>query len=306
MKALGKLPAAERPAVGEAANRAKSAASRARSPRGWRRSPRRALAADLARVVDVTLPRARARALGTLHPLTLVRREIEEIFARPRLRRRDRPQDRDRLAQLRRAQHAAGPPRARHAGHLLRRGRAHPALAHLAGADPHDAGAAAAGPDHRARATSSAATTTRRTRRCSRRSRGCCVDEDVTFADLKGTLLHFVQRFFGPRSWASACGPATSRSPSRGRGRRRLLPVRRQRPGDGAGLPPVQGHRLDRDRRLGHGRTPNVFRAVGYDPRRSPGFAFGMGLVAHGDAQVRRRRPRSFYEDDVRFLAQFR
>ncbi|HEY7372387.1 MAG TPA: phenylalanine--tRNA ligase subunit alpha, partial [Polyangia bacterium] len=78
MKALGKLPATERPAVGEAANRAKSGIERAVAERLSALGEAN-LAADLARVVDVTLP-ARGGALGTLHPLTLVRREIEQIF----------------------------------------------------------------------------------------------------------------------------------------------------------------------------------------------------------------------------------
>src|SRR6188472_11302 len=69
MKALGRLPPEERPVVGEAANRAKASIEGAVAARlgGLAES---ALAADLARVVDVTLP-ARGAPLGTLHPLTL-------------------------------------------------------------------------------------------------------------------------------------------------------------------------------------------------------------------------------------------
>src|SRR5262245_14233597 len=78
MKALGRLPPAERPAVGEAANRAKSKIEGAVGAR-LAALAEVALAADLGRVVDVTLPGRGAR-LGTLHPLTLVRREIEAIF----------------------------------------------------------------------------------------------------------------------------------------------------------------------------------------------------------------------------------
>src|SRR5262249_7990247 len=52
--------------------------------------------------------------------------------------------------QLRGAQHPARPPGARHAGHLLRRGRLCAADAHLAGADPRDDRAPAAVPLHRA------------------------------------------------------------------------------------------------------------------------------------------------------------
>mgnify|MGYP000034020312 CR=1 FL=1 len=42
---------------------------------------------------------------------------------------------------------------------------------------------------------------------------GLCVDEGVTFADLKGTLLYFVQRFFGSSGLHPA--GATSRPPGR-------------------------------------------------------------------------------------------
>jgi phenylalanyl-tRNA synthetase alpha chain len=50
---------------------------------------------------------------------------------------------------------------------------------------------------------------------------------------------------------------------------------------------------------------PNVLRAVGYDPEKVTGFAFGLGVERfcmrrHGVDDIRR-----FYENDVRFLRQF-
>ncbi len=50
---------------------------------------------------------------------------------------------------------------------------------------------------------------------------------------------------------------------------------------------------------------PNVLRAVGYDPEQVTGFAFGLGVERfcmrrHNITDIRR-----FYENDVRFLAQF-
>ena len=145
--------------------------------------------------------------------------------------------------------------------------------------------------DHRARATSSAATTTPRTRRCSRRSRACYVDEDVSFADLKGTLLHFVHALLRHRTSASACARATSRSPSR---RPRSTP-----PATCAAGPGRSGGRTCRLCKGsgwieigGSGMVhPNVFRAVGYDPETVTGLRVRHGAVAHGDAEVRRRRP---------------
>ncbi len=50
---------------------------------------------------------------------------------------------------------------------------------------------------------------------------------------------------------------------------------------------------------------PNVFRAVGYDPDKVSGFAFGLGIerfcMKHYEVDDIRR----FYENDVRFLKQF-
>ena len=141
-----------------APNADKKAIGQARPTRSCRRSRRAfasALAAlarrgararDLERTVDVTLP-GRARRLGHLHPLTLVAARDRADLRAARLRRRRGAAGRDRLPQLRSARDAEGSPRARHAGHVLRRrrDRRRPAHAHLAGADPHDAGAAAAG-----------------------------------------------------------------------------------------------------------------------------------------------------------------
>jgi phenylalanyl-tRNA synthetase alpha chain len=57
---------------------------------------------------------------------------------------------------------------------------------------------------------------------------------------------------------------------------------------------------------LGSGMVhPAVFEAVGYDPEKVTGFAFGMGLervamLKHGVDDIR-----LFYENDLRFLEQF-
>jgi phenylalanyl-tRNA synthetase alpha chain len=74
MKALGRIPAAERPRVGEAANRARDLIESAVSVR-LRALQEQTLQIELARSEDVTLP-ARGDLPGTLHPLTLVRREV--------------------------------------------------------------------------------------------------------------------------------------------------------------------------------------------------------------------------------------
>ena len=50
---------------------------------------------------------------------------------------------------------------------------------------------------------------------------------------------------------------------------------------------------------------PNVFRAVGYDPERYTGFAFGIGVDRVAMIRHNIRDIRMFLLNDVRFLSQF-
>lgn len=129
---------------------------------------------------------------------------------------------------------------------------------------------------------------------------GLYVDEGVSMADLKGTLDRFLKEFFGPDT-------VTRFVPS-------YYPF--VEPGaavdircffcGGAGCSvcgPLSGGWLEV---LGAGMVhPNVFRAVGYDPERWTGFAFGMGverlaMLRHGVPDIR-----LFFDSDVRFIRQF-
>ncbi len=79
---------------------------------------------------------------GARHPLTTHPGPVADIFVGDGLRGRRGPRARGGVAQLRRAEHRAGPPGAHDDGHVLRRppeDRAGAAHAHLAGAGPHDA-----------------------------------------------------------------------------------------------------------------------------------------------------------------------
>lgn len=127
---------------------------------------------------------------------------------------------------------------------------------------------------------------------------GLMVDKDVKFSDLKGTLSVFCKSMFGedikmrlrphffPFTEPSAevdiscimCAGGGCRVCS-GNGWLEIL---------GAGMV-----------------NPKVFEAVGYDPEKYTGFAFGMGveriaMLLYGIEDIR-----LFYENDVRFLRQF-
>jgi phenylalanyl-tRNA synthetase alpha chain len=136
---------------------------------------------------------------------------------------------------------------------------------------------------------------------------GLAVDEDITLADLKGTLLAFAQAIFGderhvrlrphffPFTEPSVEVDVSCFNCTDGLTR------------DGARCPLCKGTGWIEI--LGAGMVdPNVFGYVrdhGYDPERIQGFAFGMGVeriafLKHGVSDLR-----LFYDNDLRFLRQF-
>jgi len=121
---------------------------------------------------------------------------------------------------------------------------------------------------------------------------GLCIDEGVTFADLKETLRLFARQIFG--------------SDVRMRFRPSFFPFTEP-------SAEVDIWWSDESREggqwleiLGCGMVdPNVLEAVNVDPERYTGFAFGMGIeriamLRHGIKDIR-----LLYENDVRFLDQF-
>jgi phenylalanyl-tRNA synthetase alpha chain len=126
---------------------------------------------------------------------------------------------------------------------------------------------------------------------------GLVVDEGISLADLKGTLNAFAERFFEARvktRFRPSFFPYTEPSAE--------LDVECQGCA-GAGCPLCK--QTGWIEVLGCGMVhPAVFEAVGYDPERYTGFAFGVGierlaLRLYGIDDIR-----MFYENDLRFLEQ--
>ncbi len=116
---------------------------------------------------------------------------------------------------------------------------------------------------------------------------GLAVDADITIGDLKGTLAYFAREFFGPDA------------------KTRFIPHFFPFTEPSAEMAVwFRGGWLEL---LGCGMVdPNVFEAVGYDPQKVTGFAFGMGverlaMVRHDIGDIRH-----LYENDLRVLEQFR
>jgi len=127
---------------------------------------------------------------------------------------------------------------------------------------------------------------------------GLYVDEGVSFADLKQTLYHFVQELFG--------------EDTRVRFRPSYFPFTEPSAemdisctickGEGCNLCKYTGW----VEILGCGMVdPNVLANCGIDPTIYSGFAFGMGIERITNLKYEIRDLRLFSENDVRFLSQF-
>jgi phenylalanyl-tRNA synthetase alpha chain len=168
---------------------------------------------------------------------------------------------------------------------------------------------------------------------------GLVVGEGVSLADLKGTLFVFLHELFGderklrfrpsffPYTEPSAevdisCGACggTGRIKSAREGEGGLVsPKLANEHASEAGLaapkpdsiPSGEGgcgmcKRTGWVEILGSGMVhPAVFEAVGYDPDRYTGFAFGMGIERVALLKWGVEDIRLFYENDLRFLEQF-
>ena len=142
---------------------------------------------------------------------------------------------------------------------------------------------------------------------------GLLVGEDVSLADLKGTLFAFLRELFGderklrfrpsffPYTEPSAevdiscgsCGGTGFIPP-------KLADVRASEGGCG------MCKRTGWLEILGSGMVhPAVFEAVGYDAERYTGFAWGVGIERVAFLRYQMDDMRMFFENDLRFLEQF-
>ena len=126
---------------------------------------------------------------------------------------------------------------------------------------------------------------------------GLLADDRTSFADLKGVLDRFLKALFGAKT--------------RTRFRPHFFPFTEPSAEVDIACASCGGKGCSTCGKkgwleiMGCGMVhPNVFKAVGYDPRAVQGFAFGMGveriaMLKHGIADIR-----MFFENDLRFLEQ--
>jgi len=127
---------------------------------------------------------------------------------------------------------------------------------------------------------------------------GLYVDKDVSFADLKQTLLYFTKEMFG-------------------KSKIRLRPSYFPFTEPSAEIDIYWGLKTETDYRITKGTgwleiggcgmvDPNVLKNCGIDAAKYNGFAFGMGVERIAMLQYGIGDIRMFYENDVRFLEQFK
>jgi phenylalanyl-tRNA synthetase alpha chain len=313
LKEVASAPADQRPVLGREANELKREIETALDEKRAAIEASRAPAGS----VDVTLP-GRRPSIGRTHPLTALRTRIEGIFARQGYEILDGPETEDDWHNFEALnmppEHpardmqdtlylrepwarpvaragAGGPAPQDKAATLL---RTHTSAMQIRYMETHEPPVRIIAPGRVYRRDNLDLTHTPMFQQVE----GLVVGEGVTMGDLKGTLIGFLRELFTPDT------PVVFR-PS-------FFPYTEPSADAFIGCQQCKGSGCAMCKRtgfievLGSGMVhPAVFEAVGYDPVRITGFAFGVGierlaLLMHGVEDIR-----LFYENDLRFLEQF-
>jgi phenylalanyl-tRNA synthetase alpha chain len=296
LKALGKLPAQERPAAGQKINDAKVAIHAAIEARR-ERLDRESLDAELARgTIDVTLP-GRGQEPGSIHPVTRARLRIERIFMQAGFEIATGPEVEDDFHNFEALNIPANhPARAMHDtfyfpdGRLL---RTHTSPVQIRAMRARKPPMALIAPGRVYRNDSDMTHTP-----MFHQVEGIVVGENVSFANLKAMLHTFVERFF--------------EQPLGMRLRPSYFPF--TEPSAEVDIECVFCHgtgcRVCKQTGwleiLGCGMIhPNVLAAAGIDSEKWQGYAFGMGIERVTMLRYSVDDLRVFFENDVQFLKQF-
>jgi phenylalanyl-tRNA synthetase alpha chain len=297
LQALGALPKAERPAAGQRINEAKervSATIDTRRVQLEHADVERKLAAGR---IDVTLP-GRGEERGGLHPVTKARLRIEMLFRRAGFEVAAGPEIEDDFHNFEALNIPPNhPARAMHDtfyfpdGRLL---RTHTSPVQVRALLAHGAPIAVIAPGRVYRNDHDMTHSP-----MFHQLEGLVVGESISFANMKATLHGFLQAFF-ERDLAMRLRPSyfPFTEPSaevdmscvfcEGKGCRTCKHT---------GWLEISGCGMVH---------PNVLKASGVDPERYTGYAFGAGIDRLAMLRYGVNDLRLFFEDDLRFLRQFR
>ena len=286
LKTLGTLAPEERKAAGESINRVRDAIVEAMSSRKTELASKALDAQLAAEAIDVTLPGTDV-SVGSIHPVSRTLERIADIFGRLGYELADGPEIEDdwhNFEALNFPPHH--PARAMHDtfyfpdGRLLRTHTSGVQIRYMLENKP-PLRMIAAGKVYR---SDSDQTHTPMFHQVE----GLLIDEHASFADLKGTLTEFVRAFFErdfEMQFRPSYFPFTEPSAE--------VDIAWTQPDGSSKWLEV----------LGCGMVhPNVLRAVGIDPEKYRGFAFGLGVERFAMLRYGVDDLRKFFENDARFL----
>ncbi len=298
LKQLGRLPADQRPQAGQAINQVKQQVQEAIEAR------RQALQAETlerqlaGERVDVTLP-GRGQEIGGLHPVTRTLQRIEQLFAGMGFSAVSGPEIEDDYHNFEALNIPAHhPARAMHDTFYIddhRVLRTHTSPVQIRVMEQHKPPFRVIAPGRVYRCDSDLTHTP-----MFHQVEGLLVDENVSFADLKGLLDEFLKHFFERDHLGVRFRPSyfPFTEPSAEVDIECVICA-----GEGCR---VCGH-SGWVEILGCGMVhPNVFEHVGVDNEQYTGLAFGMGVERLSMLKYGVNDLRLFFENDLRFLRQFR
>jgi phenylalanyl-tRNA synthetase alpha chain len=306
LRTIAALAPDERAAVGSSANAARQQLSALIEAREAQLAGAELDARLVEDRLDVTLPAVPAFAAGHLHLLTQTRRDIEDVFVGLGFRIAEGPEVEQTSLNFDAINtNATHPSRARSdtfyvSDEIVLRTHTSPVQVRAMMASPPPLYVIAPGRVFR---LDNDATHTPQFHQIE----GLAVDDGITLADLKGTLLAFARAIFGDErevqlrpDFFPFTEPSVEIDVSCFNCNHGYMP-------DGSRCPLCKGSGWLEI--LGAGMVdPNVFEYVrehGYDPERVSGFAFGMGIeriamLRHGVPDLR-----LYFDNDLRFLDQF-
>ena len=291
LKSLGKLSKEERPAAGQEINKAKVAIQKAIEIKKTALQEAAINEQLKSETIDVTLP-GRGQDLGSLHPITLTLNRIQDYFKQYGFVVEEGPEIEDEFHNfeaLNIPDHH--PARAMHDtfyfdDQLLLRTHTSSVQIHVMKEQKPPIRIIAPGRVYRCDSDPTHSPMFHQVE-------GLLVDENVSFVDLKGIIIHFLQSFFENENLQVRFRPS-------------YFPFTEPSAEIDIGMLDKNSNEIKWLEVMGCGMVhPNVFASVGIDNDQFNGYAFGMGVERLAMLRHQVNDLRLFFENDLRFLKQF-
>jgi phenylalanyl-tRNA synthetase alpha chain len=291
LKSLGKLPKEERPAAGQDINKVKARIQKSIEARKAHLQEAEINLQLKNETLDVSLP-GRGQGIGSLHPITLTLNRIQNYFKQFGFVVEEGPEIEDEFHNFEALNIPAHhPARAMHDtfyfdDKLLLRTHTSSVQIHVMQEQTPPIRIIAPGRVYRCDSDPTHSPMFNQVE-------GLLVDEHVSFVDLKGIIIDFLQTFFDDEDLQVRFRPS-------------YFPFTEPSAEIDIGKTDKQTNKTKWLEVMGCGMVhPNVFSSVGIDTNKYNGYAFGMGVERLAMLRHQVNDLRLFFENDLRFLKQF-